>query len=174
MMVERVFQAISSGINTAIAQVVLLTIYPKDKRGGIMGWYGLSLSAAPIVAPTIGGIFVDTVGWRMVFVVTLAFMTVGLFSSIFFFNDVMENRKDRFDIYSFVLSALAFGGVTIGLGNARKMNYLFFLPLIIGFISSVFSSKDRIPWLLHFWISLFLKPENSPSACCQVAYYICA
>ena len=168
------FQAISSGINTAIAQVVLLTIYPKDKRGGIMGWYGLSLSAAPIVAPTIGGVFVDTVGWRMVFVVTLAFMTVGLFSSIFFFNDVMENRKDRFDIYSFVLSALAFGGVTIGLGNARKMNYLFFLPLIIGIISSVLFIKRQNTLDSPFLdISVFKTREFSISMLSSCLLYMC-
>ena len=93
MMVGRVLQAISSSINTAIAQVVLLTIYPVEKRGSIMGWYGLSLSAAPIIAPTIGGLFVDTLGWRMVFVVTILLMTVGLISSLFCFEDVMENRR---------------------------------------------------------------------------------
>ena len=77
MMVGRLLQAISSSINTAMAQVVLLTIYPVEKRESIMGWYGLSLSAAPIAAPTIGGLFVDTVGWRMVFVVTTIFMAVA-------------------------------------------------------------------------------------------------
>ena len=137
MMVGRVLQAISSSINTAIAQVVLLTIYPVEKRGSIMGWYGLSLSAALIIAPTIGGLFVDSLGWRMVFVVTILLMTVGLISSLFCFEDVMKNRKDKFDISFFVLSVLAFGGISLALGNAGRMNYLFFLPLVLGIASGV-------------------------------------
>lgn len=31
-----------------MAQVVLLTIYPIEKKGPIVGWYGLSVGATPV------------------------------------------------------------------------------------------------------------------------------
>ena len=43
MMTARILQACGSGILTSMSQVVLLIIYPLEKRGTIMGWYGLSI-----------------------------------------------------------------------------------------------------------------------------------
>ena len=40
--------AIGNGILISMAQVILLTIYPMDRIGAIMGWYGLSITAAPV------------------------------------------------------------------------------------------------------------------------------
>lgn len=47
LMVGRIVQACGNGVIGSLAQVVLLTIFPTNKRGKVMGWYGLSLSAAP-------------------------------------------------------------------------------------------------------------------------------
>ena len=77
LMIGRILQACSNGITTSLAQVVLLTIYPPEEKGTIMGWYGLSLGAAPVIAPTIAGLFVDTVGWRMIFIVGMFFITIS-------------------------------------------------------------------------------------------------
>lgn len=47
MMCGRILQACGNGILTSMAQVILLTIYPIEKKGTVMGWYGLSVGAAP-------------------------------------------------------------------------------------------------------------------------------
>lgn len=65
MMVGRVLQAIGNGILTSMGQVIILSIYPEGKKGAMMGWYGLASTAAPIIAPTIAGVLVDTVGWKI-------------------------------------------------------------------------------------------------------------
>lgn len=62
MMTGRVLQACGNGILSSMAQVILLTIYPAEQQGTIMGWYGLSVGAAPVVAPTLAGILVDSMG----------------------------------------------------------------------------------------------------------------
>ena len=59
MITARILQACGSGILTSMSQVVLLIIYPLEKRGTIMGWYGLSIGAAPVIAPTLAGVIVD-------------------------------------------------------------------------------------------------------------------
>ena len=64
MMVGRILQASGNGILTSMAQVILLTVFPEDKRGTIMGWYGLSVGAAPVIAPTLAGVLVDSFGWQ--------------------------------------------------------------------------------------------------------------
>ena len=45
------------------AQVVILTVYPLERRGAMMGTYGLATTAAPIIAPTLAGLMIDAFGW---------------------------------------------------------------------------------------------------------------
>ena len=174
MMTGRVLQAVSSGITTAMAQVVILSIYPKEKRGSAMGWYGLVLGAAPIIAPTIGGVFIDTVGWRMIFVFTLILMVIGFIFTLFTFDNVLENEKKKFDLYSFILSALTFGGVTLGLGNARRMDALFFVPLIIGIIAGVIFTRRQLSLSSPFLdLTVFRKRNFTLSVVISVFFYMC-
>ena len=62
MMAGRVLQACGNGILMSAAQVVILTVYPIEKRGTMMGTYGLATTAAPIIAPTIAGLMIDAFG----------------------------------------------------------------------------------------------------------------
>ncbi|MBO4888081.1 MAG: DHA2 family efflux MFS transporter permease subunit [Firmicutes bacterium] len=117
MMIGRVMQAASSGILTAMTQVVILSIFPKEKQGTYMGWYGLAVSAAPIVAPTLGGILVDSLGWRSIFWIVAAIMILVFILSAASFENVLETRKTSFDVLSFMISIFAFGGITLGVGR---------------------------------------------------------
>ncbi|MCF2682593.1 MFS transporter [Faecalicatena contorta] len=88
LLTGRILQACSNGITSAMGQVILLSIYPVEKRGTIMGWYGLSAGAAPVIAPTLAGILVDLFSWRMIFVCTFVVMIVSLVYAMI----VMEMR----------------------------------------------------------------------------------
>lgn len=147
MMVGRVLQACSNGITTSMAQVVLLTIYPPEKRGTIMGWYGLSIGAAPVIAPTIAGILVDTVGWRMIFIIAGVVLFVSFLMAVSIFDNVLETHIKKFDITSFALSAFAFGGITLGMGNLSSMGITSaatFVPLIIGIIAGILFTRRQL------------------------------
>ncbi len=141
MMLGRILQACGNGVLISMAQVILLTIYPDEKKGTIMGWYGLSIGAAPVIAPTIAGLLVDSVGWRMIFCIVIFIMLIALVFAIFVFDNVLETVITRFDLLSFILSALAFGGITLGIGNMGNGAFVSFkilLPLAVGCIASVF------------------------------------
>ena len=66
LMVARVMQAMGNGIVLPMTQVVVLTIYPVEQRGTVMGIYGLAVGAAPVVAPTLAGIIIDLWSWRTI------------------------------------------------------------------------------------------------------------
>lgn len=140
MMVGRILQACSNGITGSMAQVVLLSIYPREKQGTIMGWYGLSISAAPVIAPTIAGILVDTAGWRMIFIIPFFILMLSLIWASVVFDNVLDNIVQKFDIISFILTAFAFSGITLGIGNITSQGLTHaatFVPLGIGLLSGV-------------------------------------
>lgn len=141
MMVGRVLQAVGNGVLTSMGQVIILSVYPAEKKGTMMGWYGLAATAAPIIAPTIAGVLVDTVGWKYIFIYTMVIMLISLVMSIANFSNVLELQEIDFDVLSFVLSIFAFGGITLGIGNIGSFgitNLMSGLPLIIGIVGAVF------------------------------------
>lgn len=141
MMVGRILQAIGNGILVSVGQVVILTMYHAAKRGTMMGWYGLATTGAPIIAPTIGGILIETVGWKYIFVITLVIMVFSLIASFVSFEDILPLQEIKFDIISFILSIFAFGGITLGIGNVSSEGLLSYgagVPLILGIITGIF------------------------------------
>lgn len=107
----------------------------------MMGWYGLASTAAPIIAPTIAGVLVDTVGWKYIFIYTMIIMIISLILSVVNFGDVLELQDIKFDITSFVLSIFAFGGITLGIGNIGSYgiaSLMSWVPLLIGICGAVF------------------------------------
>jgi len=140
MMLGRIIQGCGNGLIGSMAQVIIITIYPPERIGTMMGWYGLSIGVAPIIAPTLAGILVDTVGWRMIFIISIAIMIISLICALFVFEDVLPLMDKKFDIISFVLSALAFGGVTLSVGNMGTYDFMTWqvgLALLIGVVTFI-------------------------------------
>ncbi|OUP85843.1 MFS transporter [Lachnoclostridium sp. An169] len=141
MMAGRVMQACGNGILMTAAQVIILTVYPVEKKGTMMGTYGLATTAAPVIAPTIAGLMIDAFGWKSIFYVALVIMAVSFAISALVFKDVLELQDKRFDFISFVQSIAAFGGITLGIGNISSFGLISVeggLPLLVGAVVCVF------------------------------------
>ncbi len=140
MMVGRVLQACGNGVLMSAAQVVILTVYPVEKKGTMMGTYGLATTAAPVIAPTIAGLMIDAFGWKSIFYLVLVIMAVSFVISGLVFEDVLEIQNKKFDVLSFVESIFAFGGITLGIGNISSYGLISIqagLPLLIGAVVCV-------------------------------------
>lgn len=140
MMAGRVLQACGNGVLVSAAQVIILTVYPAEKKGTMMGTYGLATTAAPIIAPTIAGLMIDAFGWKSIFYLVLVIMVVSFAISVVVFEDVLEVQDKKFDILSFVESILAFGGITLGIGNISGFGIISIqagLPLFVGAVTCV-------------------------------------
>ncbi|MDL2301073.1 DHA2 family efflux MFS transporter permease subunit [Lachnospiraceae bacterium OttesenSCG-928-D06] len=147
MMFGRVLQACGNGMLTSITQVVVLTIFPSEKRGAMMGWYGLAVGAAPVIAPTLAGVLVDSFGWGMIFYAAIAMIALCLVWAFVVSSNMLETKVQAFDIQSFLLSALAFGGITLGIGNAAGQGLrepMAFVPLLAGVIAGLFFARRQL------------------------------
>lgn len=140
LMCGRILQACGNGILTSMAQVIILTIFPQEKKGSAMGWYGLSVGAAPVIAPTLAGVLVDLYGWKMIFYAAIAIMIISLVFAICVFDNVLDTAKRKFDVLSFIISAFAFGGITLAIGNLGSYSFVsvqVLLLLVIGIIAAI-------------------------------------
>jgi len=154
MMLGRVIQGCGNGVLNSLAQVVVLTIFPPEKRGTYMGWFGLSAGVSPILAPIIAGVLSDTIGWRSIFLISLVIMLISFVFSLCVFDDVLPIIKKDFDILSLIFSALAFGGVILSIGNmgsykilSWQVLFLFIVGIIGGFLFCWRQIHLEIPFL---------------------------
>jgi len=147
MMLGRVIQGCGNGLLNSMGQVIILTIFPPEKRGTYMGWYGLSSGVAPIVAPIIAGVLADTIGWRSIFILALVIMLISFIFALFIFDDVLPTMKRDFDFISLILSALSFGGVTLAVGNMgsyKIVSWHVLFIFIVGIVSGIIFSWRQL------------------------------
>lgn len=131
----RIIQALGNGILLTLTQVIILTIFPSEKRGMAMGIYGLAIGAAPVLAPTLTGMVIDILDWHVIFGFALIFVILDIILACFYMKDVLGNEKASFDFFSLLLSASGYSGLVFGLGNLGAHPFLSVpvaLPLLFG------------------------------------------
>src|SRR5699024_5631997 len=67
LLLGRIVQAASGGMIMPLMQTILFAIFPIHKRGTAMGTFGLVISFAPALGPTLSGFIVDHWTWRVLF-----------------------------------------------------------------------------------------------------------
>ena len=163
LMIGRIFQAAGNGILTSMAQVIILTMYPKEESGSVMGLYGLSVGAAPVIAPTIAGIIVDNMRWQMIFVIALIIIAISFILAMYVFDDILDTEKQKFDITSFILSVFAYGGIILGIGNIGNYPLLsvkIIIPIIIGIMTMILFVNRQLNIEKPFLEMRILKNKN--------------
>ncbi|MFC6154156.1 MDR family MFS transporter [Nocardioides yefusunii] len=74
----RVVQGIGIGGLTALIQVVIASMVPPRERGRYAGYTGSVFAAATVAGPLVGGLLVDTLGWRWCFFAALPLAVIAL------------------------------------------------------------------------------------------------
>jgi MFS transporter, DHA2 family, multidrug resistance protein len=67
LLMMRVLEGLASGIIQPIPAIVILSTFPLSQQGRAMGIYGLGLVVLPGMGPWIGGLMVESLGWRSIF-----------------------------------------------------------------------------------------------------------
>ena len=141
MFIGRVFQAVSAGFSTPIMQNVAMESFPPEKHGTMMGIAGIAMGFAPNIGPTIGGLFVDSVGWRWFFILLAAIALVLMAFTLGMVRDGdAETEHTRLDFGSFLLCAIGFCGLLAGLTQASSDGFAsiaVWVAIVIGIICLV-------------------------------------
>lgn len=141
LLTGRVLQAASGGMIMPLMQTILFAIFPRHKRGSAMGTFGLVISFAPAIGPSLSGWIVDNFPWQVLFYMMLPISILVLVISYFTLRNVTERTFPRLDVLSIILSSLGFGGLLYGFGAAGDTGWAslqVLLSLTIGALGLVF------------------------------------
>lgn len=146
LLTGRILQAAGAGIVMPLMQTILFLVYPRDQRGKAMGMFGLVISFAPAIGPTLSGWFIDIYPWRGLFYMILPIVAIDLIVAYFILRNVTEKTNPKLDMTSIILSTLGFGGLLYGFsaaGNSGWLSLAVILPIIFGAIALVLFIKRQ-------------------------------
>jgi EmrB/QacA subfamily drug resistance transporter len=87
-----------------------------EARGRAFGIWASSTSALTVLGPIVGGAIVDTISWRVAFLINVPVLAIALWATL---THVEESRNaeanGRFDWLGALVAALAVGGLSFGL-----------------------------------------------------------
>jgi len=155
MIVARCVQGVGEAFIVATAQTIVFSIYPPEKKGIAMGIYGMGVSFAPALGPTIGGYLTEVLNWRWIFYVNLPFGLLVVPMGMIILPDLLHNRaKLKFNFPSYILFASFTISLLILLSKGQQkgwfqspiiMNLLFLsIASFIFFLISEIVSKKKL------------------------------
>lgn len=147
LLIARIIQASGAGIIMPLMQTILLTMYPKEKRGSIMGFAGLVTGFAPAVGPTLAGWIIDHLSWRHLFFTVLPVSVIVLTVATIFMKNVTTKKEGQLDSLSIVFSSFGWGGLLYGFSIAGAVGFLtmqVWIPLAVGSIMLVLFIRRQL------------------------------
>lgn len=117
LLASRLVQALGCGMLLSFAQIIILSIYPKEKHGTMMAAYSMAASVSSMVGPTYAGLLMDSVGWRGVFVSLFAAGVIIVIAGMVFMRNVTPKQDGNINMLYVILSSVGFAAFIIGLNN---------------------------------------------------------
>jgi EmrB/QacA subfamily drug resistance transporter len=141
LIVARVLQGAAGAFVVPGSLSIITATFRDEERGRAFGiWAGAS-AATTIFGPFIGGLLVNTISWRMAFLINLPFLAVALYATIRYVPESRdEDATGRFDWLGSAVVVLAVGGLAFGTIRGQQQGWgepVAIASLVIGAIAAV-------------------------------------
>jgi len=137
----RVLQGAAGALLVPGSLALLTANFSGEEQGRAFGvWAGAS-GATTILGPVVGGLLVDTVSWRAVFLINVPLVILAVWAA---WKHVPESRDDQasphFDWLGAVIVALAVGGLAFGTIYGQQRDWsdpIGYIALGVGVVATV-------------------------------------
>ncbi len=175
MIASRTVQGFGESLIVVSAEALLFSAYAPEKRGLAMGIYGLGVSFAPALGPTLGGWITEHIDWRWIFYINLPIGIINFTLAFFFLRDYKPAHTLRLNFMSYLFISIATVSLLIVLSRGQKegwfsSDYILHLSLVslfsfLLFLLSELVSKNKLidpsifrikEFVVAFWVYLFV------------------
>jgi len=148
LIVSRALQGVGGALVTPSSLALIVAAYRGAAQSKAIGSWTAWSSAAVIVGPVVGGLIVDGLGWRWIFVLTAIPIAVTIPLVLRITGDVRHEHRPRIDVVGAVLAVLGVGGVVLGLIEQERLGWgspVVVAALVVGAAALV----AFVPWELR-------------------------
>lgn len=135
----RFIQSIGGAMMASNSFAIVVALFPVEERGRAMGIVGGTIAAVGFtLGPTLGGILVQTLGWRSVFYVSAPVAIIGFLLTQFILHEhrmviPLKRSTDPFDILGTIFFSSGLSMFLFGVTTLQKRGWS--SPLVLGELS---------------------------------------
>ena len=124
LVLGRVLQGFSAGIVQPMTMALIFVQFPPNRRGQAMGIHSMGIQIAPMLGPMIGGLIIDTVGWREIFLVPVPICVMSVFLGMLYLPGREEQGAlPKFDWLGYSLLVAAIGMLFAAGSNGQRYGW---------------------------------------------------
>ena len=117
----RVIQGFAAGIIQPMVMVLLFQVFPPDRRGVAMGMFSMGVVFALGLGPAFGGLTIDHLDWRYIFLVPIPAAVLSLVLGILFMPDRPQTKPaGPFDYLGYGLMCTFVFCLMTGIANGQR------------------------------------------------------
>jgi EmrB/QacA subfamily drug resistance transporter len=141
LVLSRILQGAAGAILVPGSLALLTAAFSGEAQGRAYGVWAAATAATTILGPFIGGILVDTISWRVAFLINVPLVIVAVWATALY---VPESRNEKatghFDWLGAAVVAIAVGGLSFGATYGQQRDWrdpLAYVALAAGVIATI-------------------------------------
>lgn len=175
IIVGRLIQGFCSGIVQPLIMTMIVSLAPPERRGQAVGVYVGGLALALGFGPVVGGITVDTLSWKWIFLVPLPVVSVALVLGTFFVPEESgPRRRMSFDWWGYGLLCVALYCLMSGLAGGGRLGWdadiIIAYWFVGGFATLAFITSQRGANARLLDLALFADPRFAAAIALVVVF----
>ncbi len=124
LIAARVLQALGAAALVPTAQALYLPLYSSSERPRAIALFGVVAAAAAAAGPTLGGILVQSAGWRWVFIINVPISLAAVAATLRWVSEPVFKRASRLpDFLGIALLTVALGTLAYGLSEGSQRGW---------------------------------------------------
>jgi MFS family permease len=149
LIAARVLQGIGGAMNLGTATAILISTFPLEDRGRVIGINTASIYTGLSAGPFLGGIMTSGSGWRSIFLVNIAagILIIGLILGKI--RDELTEEYKQTDFAGFFIYAVGLTALLIGMSSMPRFSGIILIAagstLIITFV--MWEKKEKNPMI---------------------------
>ena len=120
LIVARLVQGAGAALTQPLALANATAIMPPERRGWAIGVLASAGTTCLMIGPLLGGLLVETVGWRWVFVLNVPVVAVAAGLALRFMPETREPDAPALDVRGVLLLTAGLAGLVAGLLHMRE------------------------------------------------------
>ncbi len=164
IIIFRIIQGSAEALIMVTSHIMIFSYFPPKQQGLAMGIYGLGVSFAPALGPTLGGYLTEYYGWEMVFFINVPVGIVLFLAGVIYLPKDFNLTKPKFNFISLFLLSIATVSLLMMLSKGQQRGWfndyyigVLLFSAIIGYLLYIVSEIVSKNKLIDF--SLFKNPD---------------
>ncbi len=141
LILARILQGAAGAVLVPGSLAILTTNFEGEEQGRAFGIWAAASGVAPIFGPLVGGLLVDNLSWRYIFLLNIPLIAVAVYAALRHVKESRdENASGNFDWIGALLVALAVGGLSFGAIYGQQRQWkdpIAFIALGLGVVTTI-------------------------------------